>query len=82
MRYNLLDELKDIVTGFTGVVLGRTEYATGCTHYGLQSKDIRKDGVPIDWLWYDESRLVSTGKKVKTYRAPNTSGPSPNAPQM
>jgi hypothetical protein len=38
MKYKLAEELKDIVTGFTGYVMGRTEYLTGCTHYGLQAK--------------------------------------------
>lgn len=27
--------VKDRVTGFKGVILGRTQYATGCIQYGI-----------------------------------------------
>ncbi len=60
-RYNLGDTLKDKVTGFQGVCLGISFYATGCVHYGLQSQDL-KDQKPLDWVWVDETtvELVET----------------------
>ncbi len=82
MKYRLGEELKDIVTGFKGVVMGRTEYLTGCNHYGLAPQKIKADGTVADWTWFDESRLASTGKNLKGYKAPNTSGPEQNAPEM
>ena len=74
--------LKDAVTGFVGVVMGRTEYTTGCKHYGLLSRKL-VDGKITDWIWLDENRLSRTGKKVNLHtpkREPG--GPMPNAPEM
>jgi hypothetical protein len=79
MKYELGEELKDIVTGFVGVVMGRTEYLTGCNHYGLVPRTL-KDGIPMDYQWIDETRLRPTGNKLEEYKAPNTSGPEQNAP--
>lgn len=81
MKYQLGEELKDIVTGFVGFAVGYTVYLTGCNHYGLASRKLGTNGKPGDWEWFDESRLIPTGKKLKGYKAPNTSGPEPNAPE-
>jgi len=82
MKYEMGIELKDIVTGFTGYVVGRTEYLTGCNHYGLQSKKLDEKGNPASWQWIDESRLIPTGKSIKGYKCPKTSGLEQNAPSM
>lgn len=74
VKYSLGEELKDIVTGCTGVVIARIEYLTGCIHYGLQAK-MNKDGKIPDPEYFDESRLISVGTKLKKYKVPNTSGP-------
>jgi hypothetical protein len=79
-KYALGDELKDTITGFTGIVMARTDYLTGCQHYGLIPRKLDKDGNPQDYQWIDESRLVSTGKGLKDYKAPDTSGPEQNPP--
>ena len=74
--------LKDKVSGFQGVVVGRTEYDTGCRHYGLQSQELH-DGKPVDWEWFDESRLIlvaGSENVLEKSRTP-TSGQFPNAPQ-
>lgn len=83
-KFELGETLKDIITGFHGVVMGRTQYATGCNHYGLVSRDLDKDGKPKDWQWFDESRLVSVPKagKVKFNLTKPTGGPYPNAPEV
>ena len=81
MKFALGQEVKDIVTGYVGIVAGRTEYLTGCNHYGLAARKLDKDGKPRNWEWFDESRLVSTGKKLANYKAPMTSGPEQNPPQ-
>ena len=75
--------LKDRVTGFTGVVMCRTEYSTGCKHYGLASRKIPKGTEKLsEWEYFDESRLDPAKGKVSfrnTERKP--SGPFPNPPQ-
>jgi len=80
--FELGEVLRDIISGFQGVALGRTDYHTGCTHYGLCPQGL-KDGRPIEWQWFDVTRLErveGVEKIVKTPRTP-TGGPFPNAPQ-
>jgi len=80
-KFELGEILKDKITGFQGVVMGRTEYFTECTHYGLACQTL-KDGKPMDWEWFDETRLAHVeGANVimREARTP-TSGPHPNAP--
>lgn len=80
-KFDLGLELKDTITGFQGVAMARTEYLTGCNHYGLQSRDQRKDGQPIDWVYFNESRLTVVDQVAdKSDGAP--SGPCSNPPQQ
>ncbi len=81
-KFDFGEKVKDIVTGFTGIVLGRTDYATGCRHYGLLNQKLQ-DGKISDWIWLDENRLVSMGKKIKLNTpVKDPGGPMPNAPEM
>lgn len=48
-KFNCGDEVKDSITGFTGVVVARTEWMNGCLRYVVQSK----------------KREVSTGKAIE-----------------
>ena len=49
--------LRDIVTGYKGIVLGRTQYFTGCNHYGLMKRGVDEKGKPGEYEWFDEGRL-------------------------
>ncbi len=71
---NLGDTAKDTITGYTGIVVGRTEWINGCVRYIIQSTQL-KDGVPVDPQHIDEPQLelVKAAKsKVKTDK---TGGP-------
>lgn len=63
-KFGLGQVLKDIVTGFKGVVAARTEYLTGCNRYSLQSQKLTKENKPADWQTFDETVLVVTDKKT------------------
>ena len=52
--------VKDIITGFTGVVMARAEYLTGCERYGILPKGLTAEGKIPDWEWIDENRLLTT----------------------
>jgi len=56
-------EMKDKITGFTGIATSKHEYLTGCTQYALQPKT-QKDGKLADVGYFDESRLEVTGKGI------------------
>jgi len=81
--FELGEILKDKITGFKGVVMGRTEYFTDCIHYGLLSQKLSDSGKPIDWQWFDETRLIKVKgvKKVEKEPRKSTSGLYPNAPE-
>jgi len=86
-KFELGEILKDTVTGFCGVIMGRTQYITGCNHYGLLTRKLSKDGKVPDWEWMDEMRLQRTGEKTFLHSAPvpkvskpKNGGPAPNAP--
>ena len=49
-------KVKDKITGFTGVVVGKTEWLYGCVRCGVSSKELH-NGSPIDTQWFDEESL-------------------------
>ena len=61
-KFGIGDQLKDLVTGFTGVVMARTQYYTGCNDYGLLSPKLDYKGDPKKWEWFDERRLLCQQK--------------------
>lgn len=61
-KFQMYEVVVDKVSGFQGVILGRTEYSTGCRHYGISPRSVNKDGKLPEWEWIDESRLELTGE--------------------
>jgi hypothetical protein len=62
-KFELGETVKDKVTGFKGVVVGRSNHISGCDTFGVQASTL-KDGAPQDPKWFDEPRLESTGKRM------------------
>ncbi len=82
-KYELGAMLREVITGFKGVAMGRTQYFTGCNHYGLLSPILNKDGKPEEWQWFDETRLEQIGDfLIVLDDGKPTSGPHPNSPEM
>lgn len=86
-RFNLGEEVREIVTGFSGIIMVRSEYFTGCRHYGVQSRKINSDGKLGDWEYFDESRLELVSKgvvfgDVQILNPSPRSGPEKNPPSM
>ena len=75
--------VKEIHTGYTGVVMARTDHITGCIQYGILNKKLDKNGDVREWEWFDEDRFVCVGKKKKAMIKDSTAvgGPCPTAPQ-
>jgi len=75
------ETVKDIVTGFKGVVTSRTEYLYGCTRLGVQPK-ADKDGKMPEAQWFDEPALTKVkGSKTLERASLDTGGPGMGNPK-
>ncbi|KKN02600.1 hypothetical protein LCGC14_1116030 [marine sediment metagenome] len=63
-KFEVGNKVKDLVTGFSGIIIGRTDWLTGCNTYGVKSEKL-KDGLPMEAEWLDEIQLKEIGKGVK-----------------
>jgi len=57
-KFNNGDKVKDIVTGFTGIVIARTEFRNGCSRYMIQPIKLDKDGLPGKEQHLDENDIA------------------------
>ena len=77
-KIKLGDKVKDIVSGLTGIAIGRTTWLNGCDRITVQPIGWDKDKKPFESFTADEPQLVSLMKvkKIKRGRR-NTGGPIP-----
>ena len=54
MKLKLGQKVKDVITGFEGIVTGRCEYLTGCNRVLVLAQ--AKDGKAGEGSWLDEDR--------------------------
>jgi len=77
-KIKLGEQVKDCITGFTGVVVARTEWLYGCVRLGVQSESLDDKGKVRDAIWFDEPQLKVI--KKQKFQAPNgslvTGGPA------
>lgn len=75
------DRVRDVVTGFTGVVIGRTSYINGCEQALVQPR-VDDAGKCPDGMWIDVDRLGVVDKAAVTIaRRSAPGGPPRSAPQ-
>ncbi len=84
-KFSVGDKLKDKITGFSGVVMARTEWLNGCVRYQLQPTEL-KAGKMQDEAVFDEGQLVLV-KAAKPEPKPKRGGPqndsrSPTSPLL
>jgi len=82
-KFELGQGVKDLVTGFSGIISQRTEYLTGCARYGVQPKELDKDGKIKDAVYLDENSIVPFGKSITIVKPKGTEdkgGPQKDAP--
>jgi hypothetical protein len=71
--------VKDIITNFKGVVVGRTQWLNNCNTYVLKSQKL-KDGIPMDTQHFDEPQLILVKDSVFEEREEKTGGPERKLP--
>ena len=73
------DLVKDTITGYEGIVIGRTEYLFGCVRALVQARHLdgarTKGGKPHEGLWFDEPQLEVL--KAGVVAKPSESVPPP-----
>lgn len=55
----------DQITGFVGIIVGRSEWMTGCRQYCLCPK-LAEDGAYRESQWFDEERIGIVSPEVAT----------------
>ena len=76
--FQLGEKVKDVLTGFIGIIVCQARWLNGCVKYGVQGV-LKKDGVVPDPQWIDEGQLnflLTSADRFKGKRAP-TGGPAP-----
>ncbi len=71
--------VKDIISGFTGIIVARTEWFNGCRRYTVEQDQLKKDGGVHEGQAFDEQQLVARGKPIKRPAAAKSpdGGPMP-----
>lgn len=72
------DKVRHTVTGYTGIVIARTEWLNGCWRMTVQMK-VKKDGTLPEAISFDDVELEIIGKKKfkKEIGKKETGGPRP-----
>lgn len=74
-KFNNGDFVKDIVSGYEGMIIGTTLWLNGCYRYTVSSVSLDKDNKPTD-CGFDEHQLELTRKG--THKGVHeTGGPGP-----
>jgi hypothetical protein len=62
--------VKDNITGFIGIAIGRTEFGFGCIHIRVQAQGLTKEGEPIPTQSFDEQRMEVLKQSTKSWPQP------------
>ena len=80
-KFDLGDRVRDAINGFEGIVVARTDYMTGCQHFGVKPQTLAADGKSMDWEYVDGTYLeLVPAEPVR--RTGTGGGPAPDPPQM
>lgn len=76
------DEVRDKVTGYTGIATARFEYLTGCVRYEVQPRGLHEGKLHEAYV-FDEGRLEMVGGGIHPDQvaAAATGGPHPTPVQ-
>ena len=74
-KFDLGAEVEDLITGYKGIVIARTQWIYNCNTYGVRSTEL-KDGAPMEDKFFDEPALKEIKKQVVKPKT-DTGGPTP-----
>lgn len=70
---NLGDRVKDKVTGFEGIVIGKSKWLNNCDTVGVKGK-VKEDGTVPEAVWFDEMQVEVIEENVIKRVSQNTGG--------
>ena len=70
-KFDLGTVVKDSVTGFEGVTISRCNYFNGGVYYCLCSQKLTPNRNPVEWRYFDETRLITVNETRKIYDGDN-----------
>lgn len=76
-KFDLGSKVRDKITRFEGIIIGRTEWISGCARYGVKSQKL-KDGLPQEDQWFDENMMELVEEKAVKEGDHKTGGPMAN----
>jgi hypothetical protein len=76
-KIELGSQVKDKITGYKGMVIGRTEWLYGCRRYTLQAQEL-KDGKPVEHIACDED-AIEVLEQAEPHVLKETGGPRDDA---
>ena len=62
MSIKMGQKVTEKISGFTGIVIAKTDWVYGCVRFGVQAEGLNKDGKPFDPEWFDEAELTKAPK--------------------
>lgn len=61
------DKVRDKVTEFEGIIVGKAQYSNGCNKYAVQGAKMKEDGRPSGWEWIDAQQVELVEAGVVTF---------------
>ena len=77
VRINPGDRAKDIISGYEGIAICRTEWIYGCVRVSLQAEETQ-EGKPVEAFTFDEAQLKLI--KAQAIKSPNAGVTQAEAP--
>lgn len=71
----------DKITGFTGLVIGKVDYLTGCSQLLVQPNKLTSDDNVIESRWFDVQRVEVLNAPVVQFNNGATPGADKPAPR-
>lgn len=79
-KLELGTKVTDKITGYTGQIIGRTEWLYACRRYVIQAREL-KDGKPVEAINCDEDQLEVVEEPAEKHVMKSTGGPTREAPR-
>ena len=71
---------KDKVTGFTGIVIAKSQWLTGCDTYGLKPKSVKNQIEDAQWFDEGQIEIIGKGVPIKEIKSKKNGGPRLDSP--